>query len=264
MQILTALFLGIVQGFTEFLPVSSSGHLALLQSWLGFKNPPITFDILLHLGTLLAILWFFKKTLQEIASQFWQSVSKKDWHLFPKISYLVIIGTLPATILGLLIKSSIETFFTTKLFIGIGFLISSAFLLSSQFLTQKNQDKTITIKRAVIIGLAQAIAILPGISRSGSTVSTGLLQGIKREEAFTFSFLLAIPAIVGAVTLDLDKITSISSDQIPSYVIGFTAAFITGMVSLLIFKKLVSQLKLSWFGFYCLTLGMITMFFSIF
>jgi undecaprenyl-diphosphatase len=233
MQILQSILLGILQGVTEWLPISSSGHLAIAQHFFSIQTP-LFFDILLHLATVLVIIIFFRKEIIKISPQ--------------TLTYLTI-ATIPIAIIGYFFQTEIEALFTNITAIAISFIIFSLFLFLSEKYPKENK---ITWKESIIIGLSQALAIIPGISRSGSTISTGLLLGIKKEDAITFSFLLAIPAILGATILHLPQATF----EI-SYLFGFFIAIIASYFTLFLLTKIIKNNKFHYFGYYCLTLGII-------
>ncbi|MEO0272677.1 MAG: undecaprenyl-diphosphate phosphatase [candidate division WOR-3 bacterium] len=239
------LIVGIIQGITEFLPVSSSGHLVLTQSILKISKPGIEFEIFLHFSTLLAVLIFFFKEIKNLA----QKENPKNLPLT-----LIIIGSIPAGVIGVLFKDKIELYFENTTYLPYFYLITTAMLFSTS-LRKKAVRENITILDALIIGTAQAIAILPGVSRSGATISTALLLGILPEKAFSFSFLLSIPAIFGAMILDL-KDANFST--LLSYAPAGTIAFLFGIASLYILKKTLKMNKLHYFGFYTLIVAILT------
>jgi undecaprenyl-diphosphatase len=252
MNFLQAIALGFVQGATEFLPVSSSGHLALTQQLFGFKEANLTFDTFLHFGTLLAVILFFWKDLLKL--------KLKNW-------LIIAVGTIPAIFVGLLIKDYIESIVTSTLLVS-GFLIITGIfnLISDKNLENTNTKKEIGFKIAFITGLFQALAIIPGISRSGSTLLGGLLQKVDRKEAFKFSFYLSIPAILGATLLQGLDVLEIGLNGISPYLylIGAVTAFITGVSSLRIFKYIIEKAKLEVFGWYCIVVGSLVIIFSLF
>jgi undecaprenyl-diphosphatase len=240
-----ALSLGILQGMTEFLPVSSSGHLVIAQKLFGFSEPPVLFDVLLHLGTLGAILIFFK-------NQFLQIRSKLFW--------LIVIGTLPAVIVGKFLNNYIDLIFNSWTTLGYSFLLTALFLFSTLLIKNKIKEKDlkeISWQDALIIGIFQAIAILPGVSRSGSTVVGSLWRRLNRETAFLFSFYLVAPAILGAAVLKRKDGIGTVNLSLPVILIGVISAFFSGLISLRIFKQTILKGKLSYFGIYCLVLGII-------
>lgn len=244
MNVFQAIILAITQGITEFLPVSSSGHLAILQIFWNLPETPISFDAILHFGTLGAIL-----------AVFWQEIKKiflsKNWQLIK----LIIIGTIPAAIFGFFLQTKIEQSFMSLKFIGLSFLITALFLLSTKF--SKAQKDTISWSDALIIGIAQAVALFPGISRSGFTISAGLLRKLKPEIAYKFSFLLALPAILGAVILQLPALIQQGENSYLFGGIGMLISFFVGIASLKILEKILKRGKYFWFSLYLIILSMV-------
>ena len=236
--------LGIIQGLTEFLPVSSSGHLVLAQQFLGIHIPGISLEITLHLATLLAILVYFNRNLLEI-------FDFKNQPLEENLLLLLVIGSIPAGIVGVVGADRIEV-----LFEGIRapsvFLVLNGLILSTSLLARERRDN-VTILDALLIGSAQALAILPGISRSGSTIAMALLLGLRRERAFRFSFYLSIPAILGASLLDILKEGWIPDS---SYLLPFILSFAFGLFALYLLKNVVLRGKLAYFGIYTTVLGL--------
>jgi len=241
MSIINALLLGILQGFTEFLPISSSGHLVIAQHLLGFKDAPVFFDVLLHGGSLAAILIFFWPQIKNISVN---------------LGKLIIFGTIPAVFAGLLIDPLLGQIFSSLPLVAIGLLITSVLLATTLKFKHTSADLSqLTLKQVIIIGLFQAAAIIPGISRSGSTVVAGLSQGLKKEDAFTFSFLLAIPAIAGALVLELKDLNSLHITDPLSYLFGFAASLICSLLALKLLKLIINQSKLHYFAVYCFLLS---------
>jgi len=244
MNIIQAIILAVTQGVTEFLPVSSSGHLAVLQTIWNLPKTSISFDVLLHFGTLGAIL-----------TVFWQEIKKifynKNWQLIK----LIIIGTIPAIIFGFFLQAKIETTFSSLKFIGLSFLITALFLLLTKF--SKGQKDSISWLDALLIGMAQAVALFPGISRSGFTISVGLLRKLKPEIAYRFSFLLAVPAILGAVILQLPALIQQGGNSYLLNGIGMLISFLIGIISLKILEKILKKGKLFWFSIYLIALSMV-------
>lgn len=261
MTIWQAALLGLVQGITEFLPISSSGHLVILQQVFQIQQNVLTFDVLIHLATLLAILVFFGRSLFR--------VTIKEW-------VLVGIGTIPAVIVGVLFKDQIEALFTNDRFLGIELIITGLInfytdrKLSKGNVPQKATDQTSPTDnqgskmsqgpvKSFLIGIGQAVAIVPGISRSGTTVASAIGLGMDRESAFRFSFLLAIPALIGAGVLEMMDIVQASEPVVldmPVVVIGCVMAFVSGIASLKLFRYVIEKAKLEWFGWYCVILGL--------
>ena len=251
MSLYDAILLGIVQGVTEFLPISSSGHLVIIQKFLGVVNSGSEFEILVHIGTLGSILVVFFNEIRLIIQNIMSPKTQKY------ISF-IIIGTIPAGFFGLGMRDLFESIFHNLNLVGISLIFTGTILFSSILL--KKADKQINSTKSIFIGLAQALAIFPGVSRSGMTICTALFLGIGPKEAARFSFLLAIPAISGAGAVMMADVGT--NFQISVYVAGaaLISSFLTGLFSL---KWLINWLKngkFHYFGFYCITIGIITLF----
>jgi undecaprenyl-diphosphatase len=251
-----ALILGLLQGLTEFLPVSSSGHLAIAQQLFGIDaDQNLTFTILVHFATVLATICVFYK---EIGGLF-KGLFQFKWNFETKYVVLLLISAIPVAVVGVLFKDKVESLFTGGLWIIACALLLTALLLTlSHFITkyyekQERKGKAIGFLNVLIIGVSQAIAVVPGLSRSGTTISTGLLLGIKREEVAKFSFLMVIIPIVGEATLDIIGGTFVSSGiNILPMVIGFIAAFVSGLLACKFMLAIVKKAKLWWFAIYCI------------
>jgi undecaprenyl-diphosphatase len=230
MTIIQAIYFGIIQGAAEFLPISSSGHLNLAQYFSKF-TPSLGFDIFLNTATLLSVLFFFRKKIP----------------YFFKNLLFIIIGTIPAAVIGVIFKHKFESIFADIHLLPYFFLITSIYMLVSAKL--KRSDKKMTINKAIIIGLFQAVAILPGVSRAGSTIFAGLLLGLSPVEAFDFSFSLFIPASLGAIALGLKDMSGFSLAS-PAYILCFLITMITGIFALSFLKKVLISNKLWYFGIY--------------
>ena len=249
MNILQAIILSIVQGITEFLPISSSGHLAIFQIFWQLPDAPIAFNALLHFGTLGAILAIFHQEIKKI-------LQKKNW----KLIKLIIIGTIPAAIFGFFFQSTIEAQFSSLKFISFSFLITASFLISTRIFKTTSEHleiKNLSYFDALIIGIAQATALFPGISRSGITISTGLLRKLKPEIAYKFSFLLAIPVILGAFILQIPGLIQQGHNNYLIYILGTLISFLTGIISLKILEKILKKGKLFWFSLYLIILSVL-------
>lgn len=258
MTIIQALILGLIQGLTEFLPISSSGHLVIGQKLLGLSQPPVLFDILVHVGTLTAIFIFFRKIIWQLTKKTVETIKAKA---IPKEATVIIIGTIPAVIIGFFLYPFLEIIFSSITLVGIALVITSILLFSTIFIKKSHKKiNQITKFDALVIGILQALAILPGISRSGSTVVAGLWRNLKRETAFTFSFLLSIPAILGAMTMQLTDLAIVDCQQVLPNLVGFVSAALSGYLALILFKKAVVNKKLAYFGIYCLLVGVTTLF----
>lgn len=250
MTFLQVLLLSFVQGLTEFLPVSSSGHLVLVPALLHFTTKPtILFDITLHLGTLFSVIFFLWKDIVQILVGICQG-KREHWIL----TFKVIVAVIPAAILGLLLNDYIDILFENPLYVGYAYFVTALLLFLTLFLKDKGKTMfTITWWDALIIGLLQACALVPGFSRSGFTLVAALLVGMKKKEAFRFSFLIAIPAILGAFLFKLPDMRMESG--IGMYIFGFLIALIVGFFSLYLLKMVLKKSRIYWFALYCLLLG---------
>ncbi len=244
MTFLQAFLLGITQGLTEFLPISSDGHLLLVQHLMGLKHVPLFFDVILHVASLAAIIIFFLPR--------WMKLPRKTL-------YYVAIATFPAVIAGLVVEPLFESLFRNLFVAGIGFFITGSFLiLAHRFMNTNPKPKPMTAKKALLIGTLQALAIGPGISRSGSTLTAALWQKIDRDQAFSFVFLMAVPAIAGAFGLHVIKGVPL---DVPMPIVGwgFTASFVTSLFALKLLQLVITRQKLNYFGYYCLIIGLLTL-----
>ncbi len=256
MDILTAIILGIVQGLTEFLPVSSSGHLEIGKVLLGDNSLPeesLMFTVVVHAATALSIIVVYRKDIAEIFSGLFQFKVNEESLFAMKI----IISMLPAVFVGLLFEKEIEQLFSGQiLLVGAMLAITGLLLLLADKAT--NTDKPVSPRNAFIIGLSQAIAILPGISRSGATIATSVLLGIDRGKAARFSFLMVVPLIFGKIAKDiLDGGLTVSSGQSPQLIAGFIAAFISGVIACKLMIALVKKSKLTYFAIYCFVVSFV-------
>lgn len=245
MSIFIALILGIIQGLTEFLPISSSGHLVLLQNIFNIENNAILFDIILHLGTLLAVIIVYRKSILEIIK-----------NPFGKKMRFIVVGTIPTLIIAFLFKDFFENAFSGNL-LFVGFLATSLLLLIADYVDKKcKNNKSMNYKSIITMGIFQGLAILPGLSRSGSTTTSSLVLGIKKDEALEYSFLLSIPIILASLLYELifsgSKITSI---EISPCIVGFIASLIFGIISIKFMKKLVKDKTYKYFAFYLIILS---------
>ena len=243
-----------MQGLTEFLPVSSSGHLVLVHGFFGFSQPGIFFDICLHAATLGAVVIYFGRDIISLIRG-----RKIEWLFY------IAIGTVPAVLAALFFEDRIEGFFTDTGKVAVTLMVTGFILFAGQaaLWRTKGEGKSPTYSNSVTVGIAQAFALLPGISRSGITISAGLLGGIKAEEAFRFSFLLSVPAILGAllykgITTD---VASAVSGNLTGYIAGMSAAFLAGLASLRLLWWVIKARRLYIFGAYCVLLGAFCMFF---
>ena len=255
MDILTAILLGIIQGITEWFPVSSSGHLVLAQEFLNVPTP-LVFDVCLHIATLFVVLIVFRKDILEILHDL---SSGKFQSQNVQLAKFLVIASIPTAILGFLFSDFFESLFSNTFAVGIALLINGTILFATKF---KSDNKFVSYKIAILTGIAQGIAIIPGISRSGFTISTALLSGIKKETAVKFSFLLFIPAAIGGAMFKIKDIAAIESGFFYPTLIGSLTAFLVGYFSLKILIKIVMEKKFYLFAFYCWILGIVVLIFS--
>jgi len=261
------ILLGIIQGLAEFLPISSSGHLAIFQHLLGFKEPELLVDVVLHLGTLLSVCIYFrsdlmamvKETLEFCGDLFRGRRGFKDIDDKPSaaLTFMVVVGTIPTVFIGFLFRSSLERLFGSVTMVGLALLITGFILLVSRYLPEDEHRKDkVVLFTALLIGTVQGFALVPGISRSGTTIVCGMICGLRRELAARFSFLLSIPAIIGAVVLQLytERLTDVI---FPPLVSGFFSSAIVGLIALVILMGIVRKGKLFLFSPYCWIIGLI-------
>ena len=257
MGILEAIILGIIQGLTEFLPVSSSGHLELGKALFGEDGIPeegLLFSVILHTATALSTVVVYRKAILELL----QGLFKFNWNDETKYVALIAVSMIPVAVVGLMFESQIEVLFTANLpLVGAMLLVTSALLFFTHF--AKVQEGSMTFGKSFIIGISQAIAVLPGISRSGSTIATALLLGISKEKAAKFSFLMVLPPILGAAALKfkdyLEAPTAEVTSDSTAMIFGFVAAFVAGLAACTWMIKIVKKAKLSYFAIYCALAG---------
>ena len=253
MNLIEIIILAIVQGLTEFLPVSSSGHLvvaAAVMEALGRKPPAdlIEVNVVLHLGTLLSVLVFYRRRIARLLGA--------DRRVVP----LLVVGTLPLVVIGLGLKKLAPDALTDPLLAGLMFPLTGALLIwASRFRVGDGKYTAINFREVILIGLLQAVAALPGISRSGATISGGLIVGLRRDEAVTFAFLLAIPAILGAGVLESFKLLdgATVSTSVDMLLIGAAVAFLVGLAALWLLVRLVERGRLAWFAYWLIPLGVV-------
>ena len=258
MSLLLAIGLGILQGLTEFFPVSSSGHLALFGAWFGLHEPDLTFDILVHLATLAAILVYFRADWYQLAAVLFKREQPTDMPRWV-LPYL-LISMMPAGLVGVFYKDNIEWFHSQPQWIGLFLLVTGLILVLGLRLKQGGRPlMTLGLGVVIAMALAQAAAILPGISRSGATIMIGLFLGLERKAAARFSFLMAVPVIGGAGLLALIDLAGssqgISAELGLAYGAGFLAALLSGFAALAFMMRLLEGNRFFFFGFYCLALG---------
>jgi len=264
------ILLGIVQGLTEFLPVSSSGHLVLVQSFIeGFQQPGVLFDVMLHFGTLLAIVFFLRRDIYDIL----RALLPRKWyqergyeydesfiHTRRKIALFIIVGTVCTGAVGFMFKDHIHGFFERVEVVALMLLVTGGLLfLSDRVKNTPRSEKDLNIYDSIIIGIVQAAALMPGLSRSGSTIAFGIFRKLDGETAARFSFLLSVPAVMGATVLELGYISEVSPGDMAIYVAGTIAAMITGFLTLKLLFFIIKKRRLSIFALYCWFLGITTL-----
>ena len=241
MSLFSAIILGVVQGLTEFFPVSSSGHLVIAQSMIpGFVQPGVLFDVVLHGGTSLAVVYYFRERIL--------SIKKKD-------VFVIAVGSIPAGLFGILFRSFFEILFAGIGVVGFALIISGAM----NYFTDKRvaRRRFVGITDAFLIGIAQAVAIIPGISRSGATIFTGTSLGVDRREAAEFSFILSVPAIIGANAVELLNHGSANGPGVGYYLAGFMASFGVSLLAIRAVTRLLVERKFRIFSVYCILLGLL-------
>ena len=272
MDISSSVLLGIIQGLTEFLPISSSGHLVLWQNLLGFKEPELLFNISLHLGTLVAVCLFFRHDLKAMVVEttgFLLSLLRRKRGFgqsrdYPHASMLlwVLVGTIPTGFIGLWFKSPLEALFGSLPVVGFMLIVTGLIVLASRKLSANDSTRTsVGLWAALAVGIAQGIAIIPGISRSGSTIVCGMACKLSRETAARFSFLLAIPATLGAMAVQL-RSEGLSREALPTLAAGFFVSAVVGLLALKILMGMVRKGHLHYFAPYCWAVGLLILFFS--
>ncbi len=264
MSWLEALLLGILQGLTEFLPISSSGHLVLAENFLKVNPPGITLEVCLHLGTLLAVIAIFRKEIGKILISlvhiFKTGKHKRREDPYLRLLGFLLLGTIPVALIGGLFREGIEKLFEYPRMVSSMLIITGIILWATKRLKiGKREIHRLNIKDALGIGLAQAIGLIPGISRSGVTISCGLFRGLSRDLAYRFSFLLAIPAIIGAAGLELKNFSTIPKGNIYPLIIGTIAAFLSGLVALKVLLSVIKKGKFSFFAYYLWFIGLVSL-----
>lgn len=259
MSILEAIVLGLVQGLTEFIPVSSSGHLLLLHNVLGVQANALAFDVALHAGTMLALIAFFWKDIWELLRSLFRRNEKT------RLALLLMMATIPAAVFGFLLEDVAESTFRSPLLVCFTMLIFGCIMLVADYVYDKHQKHTklgkISTKQALAMGFAQAVALVPGVSRSGSTITTGLFFGLERVAATRFSFLLGIPITAGAVLKIFTEESALQqvSAQTDIFVIGILTALLSGLFAIRFMIGYLSKHGLSVFAYYRIGLASVAL-----
>jgi len=262
LEIIDAIILGIIQGLTEFLPVSSSGHLELGKAILGDKSVPeesLLFTVVLHFATALSTIVVFRKDVWDIL----KGLLLLRWNEETLFSLKIIVSMLPAVFIGLFFEEQLEAFFGGNIrLVGLMLIVTAVLLYFAD--KAKDTQRKVSFGNAFVVGVAQAIAMLPGISRSGATISASVLLGVDKTKAARFSFLMVVPLIFGKIAKDvMSGDLTASGDNTFTMFVGFTAAFLAGLVACTWMIQLVKKSKLSYFAVYCLIVGLVAIGWSI-
>lgn len=271
MSLLSSFLLGLIQGISEFLPISSSGHLSIAQNLLGIQaagEEHVFFDVLLHLGTLLAVFVAYWDDIVEMIRAFFSIFTDLRSHrrVVPtpsrRLIFLIIVATLPLFVI-LPIKDAVESLYYNTVFIGFALLVTGGLLfLSDRVKRGHKTEKTATALDALLVGVGQAVATCPGISRSGMTICSGMFRGFERKFAVRFSFLMSIPAVLGANILsiaDAAKSGGIDLAQLPVYLVGVAAAAVSGYLCIRLLRMIADKGRFGWFAYYCWAAGLVTL-----
>lgn len=264
MTMIETILLGILQGLTEFLPVSSSGHLAIGKHLLGFGEPELLVDIALHCGTLLAVCLFFRHDLGLMIGDILHLFSKREDHRPPPgpyavLAFMVVIGSIPTGLIGIAFKDTLEGLFGSVTIVAVMLVITGVIVGVTRFIPEAYTRKDrLSILIALAIGTAQGVAIIPGISRSGTTIVAGLLLGLNRDLAGRFSFILSLPAILGALLLEFDA-DAVARVGLSPLLVGFLTSAIVGFLALKLLMTLVRRGRFYYFAPYCWAIGILTL-----
>ena len=271
MSLLTSIVLGLIQGVSEFLPISSSGHLAIAEYMLGqtgFGTPPDFFDVLLHMGTLVAVFVAYWADIRAMIFELFQGIGDIAHHSTPtplpparRLIFLIIVGTLPLFAV-LPFKNKIEGLSGNIYFVAVALLLTGCLLFASDRARRgRKSERTATMLDVLLVGVGQAVATCPGISRSGTTITAGCFVGFERKFAVRFSFLLSIPAVLGANILTLkDAVEAgIEWGEVPVYLAGVLVAALVGYACIRLLKMIAAKGKFGWFAYYCWAVGLLTL-----
>jgi undecaprenyl-diphosphatase len=260
MNIFETTILGIIQGLTEFLPVSSSGHLVLFQNLLGFKEPELLLDCSLHFGTLLAVCVYFRNDLKKIVTEIWKGDFKNP---HASLALWIVVGSVPTAVIGLVFKAPLERLFGSVTIVGATLIVTGIIVALTRMIPEGFGTRTrVGLLAALAVGTAQGLAIIPGISRSGTTIVCALLLGLDRDLAGRFSFLLAIPAIIGALAIQID-LDALERVGLVPLGFGFFSSAIVGLLALKLLMGIVRKGHLYYFAPYCWVIGLVVVFASL-
>lgn len=250
----------LLQGFTEFLPVSSSGHLAVINLFITQHQDLLFFFVVLHLGTLLSVVTYFLQEIVDLFKGAYAFVIIGEKSASSRNAFNLIVNIIIVTLVtgGLVFpfKHFVEESFDSITLIAINFCITG-FILFVTIIFRNNREERVSFRTSVFVGLAQAFAALPGISRSGATISAGMISGLRGEEAFRFSFLVSIPAVFGATLLEFPGLAHFSRDSVTHYIVGFVVSFLSGIFALKVLSSIINKNKFYYFSFYCIPLGLL-------
>jgi undecaprenyl-diphosphatase len=267
MTTIETIFLGIIQGLTEFLPVSSSGHLVVCKNLLGFREPELLLDTALHFGTLLAVCIYFRSDLRQMIEELWQLIPRgENRRLRPgpqaMLALMVVIGSIPTALIGIIFKEPLESLFGSVTTVGMMLVVTGLIVGITRLIPEAyGKRDRVSVIIALAIGAAQGLAIVPGISRSGATIVCGLLLGLNRDLAGRFSFILCIPAIIGALLLQLDMAAITRVGAVP-LIAGFLVSAFVGFLALKLLMEMVRRGHFYYFAPYCWTIGILTLVFA--
>lgn len=265
-MLIYVLILAVLQGITEFLPVSSSGHLAL--GGLLFKNfdqPGLLLEILFHAATSIAVIFFFRRDIWEIIRSLFilKSSGEQNCSKYRRLLLMIIIASIPTAVIGFILKSQAETAFGTQWMVAAGFIVTGIILIASRFFRSNKKDLfEVGYVEALLIGTFQGLAVFPGVSRSGMTITSGLSAGLKPEASTSFSFLISLPAIFGAMILDIKDLGSIENEYLITLLIGMIVTSIIGYFAIKAVVILAKRWKFHYFAPYCILLGIILLILS--
>jgi len=269
MELFRSVLLGVIQGLTEFLPVSSSGHLALLPTIFRIEAPTLALAMSLHLGTLIAVVIYFYKDVINLVQSFF-SIFKKERNSkekkYLKLLILILVAIIPAVIFGVLFSDKVDQTFSKPRIVSVLFILNALLLFSAHLYSEKGYVslENAGFKNAVLVGLFQVFALLPGISRSGSTISGGIFSKLRKEDSARFSFLISVPVVLGGALFEMkDLFKGTSQNHSVIYIfVGFFVSFLVGLISIRLLFNMLKKSKLYFFAVYCLIIGIIGLIFS--
>lgn len=259
MGIIEAALLGLVQGLTEFIPISSSGHLILMQHWLGVTEAGLTFDVALHIGTLLALLTYFYRDVKKLV---WGVKSRNQ---NGRLAWLIVLATVPAVVAGYFLQDAADSTFRSVRLVSVNLIVMGLVMLAAEWWARSRKDGTqlrhISAKQGLLVGAAQTLALVPGVSRSGSTITAGLISGLDRVAAAKFSFLLAIPVTAGAIVKVVagDGGMSRVQNELGLFAVGIATAFLSGIFAINFLLRFLSKRSLATFAYYRIGLGLLVL-----